>query len=501
MTTTLAPNQRYANTQSPEAIEEEASHTLGETLRNAMIVTRREMRDSLRDWRIMIPIFVLTLVFPALAQAMTTLFANFFIQYGAEPLVDNFLPLLPMIVGFFPISISLVIALETFVGEKERRSLEPLLSTPLTNLELYIGKTFAATLPPLFAAYVGIAIYLGTMIFGTEQWRPSADLIIQILLLTTVQALVMVTGAVIVSSQTTSTRASNLLASFIIIPASLLVLLESYIMITDRRVVLWWIFLALVVVVIIMFNMGARIFNREELLGRAIDDFNIKSVWRTFRNRFVGGAKTPIQWYRHSVFPVLRHLRTPLIILIGCSVFAFSASYVILRLDPLYQETLANGTSQAQMRQDFSTRVAEGAAPGIRGLFIQNARAMLLAMFFAVFTFGSTAVLISAFQFVVIGALVATPMVTVLGGGAMLAALLPHGILEIPALLLAGAAAFRWGAIITRPPAGKGVWSAWLEAGADWFKVYVGLTLPMLFIAAIIESRITPQIVIAVLGG
>ncbi|MCC7209456.1 MAG: hypothetical protein IT323_19255, partial [Anaerolineae bacterium] len=39
-----------------------------DSLRNALIVTRREMRDSFRDWRIMLPIFMMTLVFPALAQ-------------------------------------------------------------------------------------------------------------------------------------------------------------------------------------------------------------------------------------------------------------------------------------------------------------------------------------------------------------------------------------------------------------------------------------------------
>ena len=47
--------------------------------------------------------------------------------------------LLLMVVGFFPISVSLVIALESFVGEKERHSLEPLLSSPLTDAELYLG--------------------------------------------------------------------------------------------------------------------------------------------------------------------------------------------------------------------------------------------------------------------------------------------------------------------------------------------------------------------------
>src|SRR5579859_584546 len=76
-------------------------HTPGETISNALIVTRREVRDSLRDWRIMMPIFALTLVFPLLANGMTGLFIHFFEVNGAAPLVNNFLPLMPMIVGFF----------------------------------------------------------------------------------------------------------------------------------------------------------------------------------------------------------------------------------------------------------------------------------------------------------------------------------------------------------------------------------------------------------------
>ena len=119
-----------------------------QTLGNALIITRREVRDSLRDWRIIAPIVILTFAFPALAQFVASQFAGFVEGFGAELIGDRMIPFLLMIVGFFPISISLVIALETFVGEKERRSLEPLLSTPLTNTELYIGKTLAAMLPP-----------------------------------------------------------------------------------------------------------------------------------------------------------------------------------------------------------------------------------------------------------------------------------------------------------------------------------------------------------------
>jgi len=50
----------------------------------ALLITRREVRDSFRDWRIIIPIILLTLVFPALATFTARLVFIFTEQYGAE---------------------------------------------------------------------------------------------------------------------------------------------------------------------------------------------------------------------------------------------------------------------------------------------------------------------------------------------------------------------------------------------------------------------------------
>src|SRR5262245_47248813 len=237
------------------------------TLSNALIVTRREVRDSFRDWRILAPIVILTFCFPFLAQFVAGKFATFVEGYGAEIVGERTIPFLLMIVGFFPISISLVIALETFVGEKERRSLEPLLSTPLTNTELYIGKTLAAMIPPLVSSMGGMTVYLSSLVFGNLAWRPQPMLIFQIMLLTVVQALVMITGAVVVSSQTTSTRAANLLASFIIIPMTLLIQGESAIMFlapdaeSPRGIgALWAIIGGIVIVVLLLLRVGNSIF-------------------------------------------------------------------------------------------------------------------------------------------------------------------------------------------------------------------------------------------------
>ena len=78
----------------------------------AMTVTRREVRDSFRDWRIMIPIVILTLTFPFLLTIAAREMLSFVNEFGAELIVRQLLPFLLLIVGFLPMSFSLVIALE-----------------------------------------------------------------------------------------------------------------------------------------------------------------------------------------------------------------------------------------------------------------------------------------------------------------------------------------------------------------------------------------------------
>ena len=128
-------------------------------LRMALVVARREIRDSFRDWRILIPIILLTVFFPALMNFTARRLVVFVEQYGAEIIATQLIPFLLLVVGFFPMSFSLVIALETFVGERERKSLEPLLATPLTDFQLYMGKMLAALVPPLLASYLGMALF------------------------------------------------------------------------------------------------------------------------------------------------------------------------------------------------------------------------------------------------------------------------------------------------------------------------------------------------------
>ncbi len=471
-----------------------------QSLAGALIITRREVRDQLRDWRIIAPVVVLTLFFPLLMNFTAGQAVAFVERYGAPVIGQRLVPFLLMIVGFFPISVSLVIALESFVGEKERHSLEPLLSSPLTDTQLYIGKMLAAMLPPLMAAYLGIVVYLVGLAL-TIHWRPDPILLTQILALTTIQALVMVAGAVVISSQTTSVRAANLLASFIIIPMAMLVQGESLIMFWAQYDVLWWVILGLVLVTLVLIRMGVRLFNREELLGRDIDEINLKAAWQTFATAFggEGRGRSVAAWYRGAVGPTVRRMGWPVGFMAAALLLATLLGY---HYAAIYRLPLVAGNLRG-VASNFNQNLAQlgfVSAGGAAWVFFTNLRAIFIATALGIFSFGVLGVVALMLPLGLTGYFAGQVALIGLSPAAFFVAfILPHGIFEITAAVLEGAAILRLGGSVIAPPSGKTLSEGWLMALADWAKISLALVVPLLVVAALVEVFVTPLVVRAVL--
>ena len=469
----------------------------------ALIVTRREVRDQFRDWRILVPILVLTLFFPALMNFAAREAVSFVSRYGAPVIGDRLIPFLLMVVGFFPISVSLVIALESFVGEKERRSIEPLLSSPLTDLQLYLGKLLAVMLPPLLASYLGIGVYL----FGVYRqvgWTPDPILLVQVVALTTVQSLLMVSGAVVISSQATSTRAANLLASFIIVPTAMLLIGESMIMFWARYNVLWWAIFGQILISGLLMRTGIAHFNREELLGRELDTLNLKWSWQVFWGAFVGEAESVSTWLRRELTKTLKRVWLPLVLVliafvIGAFVGAQQAQIFVLPPELMNISNLQQGFVQEvegfEMLRFFSIE-------SVPLVWVHNLRAILLATILGVFSFGVMGLIVLMLPFILIGYFTVTAARAGIPPGLFLTVfVLPHGILEIPAIALAGAAILRLGATLSTPAENRPISESLLHSFADWVKVMLILVLPMLLGAAILEIFVTPGIALRIFGN
>jgi ABC-type transport system involved in multi-copper enzyme maturation permease subunit len=277
-------------------------------LRFVWLVAGRELRDQFRDWRVLAPMLILTLCFPFLMNEFAKQTVDFLNQYNANLILDRLVPFSIMIIGFFPITVSLIVALESFVGEKERGTIEPMLSAPLDDWQLYFGKLLVGVATPLMASYVSIGLYLASW-HRSRIWqcRPFS-VMVQLFLLTTAHAFLMVSAAIVISVQSTSVKAANLLASFIVIPVAILMQGEAVMLFWGNEQVLWLAVAGVMIIALLLIRVGIAHFQREYLLGREIDTINLRWIWKTFWLNFRGDAVSIGTWYRNVLGSAFRRI-------------------------------------------------------------------------------------------------------------------------------------------------------------------------------------------------
>ena len=470
--------------------------------RMVWVVVRREVQDTIRDWRLVGPIVLLTLFFPWLMLVVSRWVVAYAAAYNTDIVGEQVIPLLLLVVGFFPTSFSLVIALEAFVGEQERKSLEPLLSTPLSDRQLYLGKMLAAVIPPVLGSYIGMFLFTAgaLLLFGRVEWQAW----LLVILLTTLQAALMVAASVVVSSQTTSVRAANMLASFILVPISLLLQVEAYWLFWEYHTELWLLLAAVAVTTFIFIRMGIQLFSRERLLGRNIDFLRLawigQFVWGRFSGRGADGRYPSIRGWYAQVWGLLPHLRLPSAVLMASLTAAALGGVWLTDSYPMPVELLQRlRTAETQEKLVVMQETMRGLPLFI---FSHNVRALGLTAVLGTLTFGVASVAIFMLPWGVIS--FGTAQLATVGESPLLflaATVLPHAVVELPALLLVVSAALRWQAIIISPPTYRTVGEEWLEAGADFMRIYLGLGLPLLFLAAFLEAFVTPAVMVWVYGG
>jgi len=467
------------------------------------LITKRELRDQLRDWRILFPLIVLTLIFPLLMNEIAYQAVEFVEKYGETLLVDRLVPFSVLIIGFFPITISLVVALESFVGEKERGTIEPLLSAPLKDWHMYLGKLLVGVLTPLLASFISITLYL-VIVSRQEVEMPDITVILQLFALTAAHAILMVSGAIVISVQSTSVKAANLLASFIVVPVAFLMQGESALLFWGDNRILWLAVFAVLLLSGLLVRLGLAHFQREYMLGREIDELSLKWIWKTFWKYFKGGAHSIKQWYRFEITRNLRNLRLPLGVLLVAAILTFWISFqwtVSVVPEKINAATPENLKKIAEEFNGQPITLGLGKELSAPYIFAHNVRAVGVIFLAGLTSFSVLGVLIYLVNMGLIGAVLG--FFQLLGYSVVsvgLSGLAPHGIFELPALILACAAMLRIGVVIVTPQIGRSLGEIWIEALAEWFRIAVGLVLPLLLVAAVIETYITPAILISVIN-
>ncbi len=461
-----------------------------DALRLTWLVAWRELRDQLRDWRIIVPMLILTIGMPFLANVGARAAMDFAEQYGTPLIAERLVPFFLLVVGFFPITVSLVIALEAFVGEKERGTIEPLLVSPLKDWQIYMGKLIAGTVAPLVTAYMGISVYLvGLAVQGIP--FPDPTRMAQTLILTSAQAFLMVSGAILISTQSTSVRASNLMASFIVIPMALLIQGEAIMLFWGNDQVLWLAVAGVSVLTLLLARMGIAHFQREALLGREIDVLNLRWVGRSFWAAFRGTSRSLGEWYRVEIWGTLRHQSPATWLMLGLGLLAGVAGYAWVQ---------ANIPSiPADILDELGSLLPVGVdIPSLGGLSFavilgHNLRAVIVIAMLGLASFSTLGALMYFLNAGVIGAVLA--LMGVLGFSPWKVAIfgiLPHGIFELSAIILSSATLLHGAVRLMTPDPSRSLGEVAIQTIADWMKVFLGVVLPLLLLAAALETWVTP---------
>lgn len=172
-----------------------------------------------------------------------------------------------------PLSIPAAIAAYSVVGEKTTRSLEPLLATPITTVELLLGKSLAAVVPAVLATYLAFAIFaVGTWMLVPNRIMLLAILderwLLAVMVVGPLLAWLSVTFSIMVSSRVNDPRVAEQLSVVIIVPLLALFFGQmAGLLIIDRQLVIV-IVLALVLVDGLMTYFSVQLFQRETILTR-----------------------------------------------------------------------------------------------------------------------------------------------------------------------------------------------------------------------------------------
>ncbi len=270
-------------------------------LEKALVVFRKDWREIRRNWQVMSPIVVLPLLFSVVLPILFVMIPVAMPQ-PASPLagLEDMIKTLPNSVReqlagmtdaqivlyvmalywfapFFliiPLMASTVIASDSFAGEKERRTIEALLATPLSDGELFLGQILASFVPSdvitvaCFALYSTVVDVLSTAIMSGGLLLPNVSWILLIFGLSPCVALAGIGLTVMVSARVKGFREAQQISGVLLIPILVLIFAQISGAVIFGPAVIGALIAAFAVLDVAIFRVGVTLFGREEILSR-----------------------------------------------------------------------------------------------------------------------------------------------------------------------------------------------------------------------------------------
>jgi ABC-2 type transport system permease protein len=172
-----------------------------------------------------------------------------------------------------PIIIPVTIASYSIVGEKTTRTLEPVLATPITTIELLMGKALAGVIPAMGVTWLSYIVFIiGTNILAAgpqvTQQLYNPMWLLAIFVVGPLLSIAGVSLAVMISSRVNDPRVAEQLSTLVVLPLIAIFMGQSFGLIQVNQTVIIWFALGLAIIDALLLFFATQLFQRETILTR-----------------------------------------------------------------------------------------------------------------------------------------------------------------------------------------------------------------------------------------
>ncbi len=174
-----------------------------------------------------------------------------------------------------PIIIPAVTASETVVGEKERKTIEAILASPITESEIVTAKILSSLLPSFIgtaAAAIGYMIITDLILYEKLQFIlfPNFLSIAFVFIFGPLFSTISVELMIMVSTKVKSVRDSYQIGSLVVLPLILLIGGEMILFLFNSYATLFGGVGIMIIIILILFKIATSIFNRENIIAKMV---------------------------------------------------------------------------------------------------------------------------------------------------------------------------------------------------------------------------------------
>ncbi len=268
-------------------------------LRHARLIAARELRETVREPNLMLPLVLMPVLIGFMAGL--SVFASFApnpgaigtavtnaaldrlpdaaVQHLSNVPVDNRQATIQMLLKAFsiplfwviPVALTPAVAADSFVGERERFSLEPLLATPISTTQLLLGKLTAAVVPATAGTWLGVLVLWAMTLVANSTLYPrilvtDPDWLFSLLIVVPLVALFTAGVAALLSTRVSGYRVAYQLNGLIALPIVLVLIPAAAFTFLVTDAAFGYVAVLFCVLDLAIMLWASRLFDRERLL-------------------------------------------------------------------------------------------------------------------------------------------------------------------------------------------------------------------------------------------